>query len=198
METDMKLKLSCAVLALSTLLPTAALAQDTALPSSAPALSALLAEQSGGGTAYTADDLATILDPSATLATRGLKPGDGPAVPGAKGSGVVPDLRVHFATGSARLSPEASQQLAALAQAMQFPNLQTLRFEIAGHTDARGSAESNQMLSQRRARAVVEFLTESYDIAPDRLEAWGYGEARLADPMAPASGVNRRVEVRVD
>ena len=144
--------------------------------------------------------IAAILDTSAVAAKRGLKAGEGTAEPepGAKGSGVIPDLQIHFATGSAKVSPEAQQQLAALARAMQFPRLQDLRFEIAGHTDARGSEQMNQLLSQRRAAAVVEFLTQGYSIAPDRLEAVGYGEAQLADPADPASGKNRRVEVRAE
>ena len=41
----------------------------------------------------------------------------------------------------------------------------------------------NQLLSQRRAASVVEFLTQGYSIAPDRLEAVGYGEAQLADQL---------------
>ena len=81
---------------------------------------------------------------------------------------------------------------------MQFPRLEDLRFEIAGHTDARGSEQMNQLLSQRRAASVVEFLTQGYSIAPDRLEAVGYGEAQLADRTDPASGKNRRVEVRAE
>ena len=56
----------------------------------------------------------------------------------------------------------------------------------------------NQLLSQRRAVAVVEFLTRNSSIAPDRLEAVGYGEAQLADSNDPASARNRRVEVRVE
>jgi flagellar motor protein MotB len=45
---------------------------------------------------------------------------------------------------------------------------------------------------------VVDYLTRGHAIAPDRLEAVGYGEARLADPADPASGKNRRVEVRAE
>ena len=81
---------------------------------------------------------------------------------------------------------------------MQFPQLQDRRFVTAGHTDARGSAQANQVLSQKRAAAVVDYLTRGHAIAPDRLEAVGYGEAQLADRADPASGKNRRVEVRAE
>ena len=76
---------------------------------------------------------------------------------------------------------------------MQFPQLQNVHLEIAGHTDARGSEQSNQLLSQRRAAAAVDLLTQVYSIEPDRLTAVGFGEAQLADPANPDSGKNRRV-----
>jgi outer membrane protein OmpA-like peptidoglycan-associated protein len=53
----------------------------------------------------------------------------------------------------------------------------------------------NKALSQRRADAVVAWLVTERAIDPDRLQAVGYGEERLADRANPASGVNRRVEV---
>ena len=194
----MKLALLRGILALNTLLPAAALAQTAEPALSAGEVTTLLNQGSDDGVAFSAAELAAILEPSASAATRGLKAGEGTAAPGAKGSGVIPDLQIHFATNSAKVSPEAQRQLAALAQAMQFPALRDLRFEIAGHTDARGSDQMNQLLSQRRAAAVVEFLTRNSSIAPDRLEAVGYGEAQLADSNDPASARNRRVEVRVE
>jgi hypothetical protein len=93
----MKPSRSCSVLALCVLLPAGVAAQEPQPP-------------------YGAAELAAILAPFKSSVTRGLKPGDGSAAPGTQGSGVVPDLRVHFATGSARLSPEAGRQLAALAR----------------------------------------------------------------------------------
>ena len=188
------------IVALGALLPAATLAQNAKPAFSADEIAAMLDRGNDDGVAFSDADIAAILDTSAAPKKRGLKPGEGTAEPepGAKGSGVIPDLQIHFATGSAKVSPEAQQQLAALARAMQFPRLQDLRFEIAGHTDARGSEQMNQLLSQRRAASVVEFLTQGYSIAPDRLEAVGYGEAQLADPADPASGKNRRVEVRAE
>ena len=155
-------------------------------------------DRSSGTGAFSPAEIAIILDTSASPRKRGLKAGVGAAAPGAAGSGVIPDLRIEFATGSAKISPDAQQKLAALAQAMQFPQLQDVHLEIAGHTDARGSVQSNQLLSQRRAAAAVDLLTHVYSIEPDRLTAVGFGEAQLADPANPDSGKNRRVEVRVE
>ncbi len=47
--------------------------------------------------------------------------------------------------------------------------------ELASHTDSRGSDERNDVLSQRRAQSVVDYLI-SRGIDPDRLLAKGYGK----------------------
>jgi outer membrane protein OmpA-like peptidoglycan-associated protein len=136
---------------LGAMLPAAAWAQNAKPALSPDEIQTMLQQGDDGGVAYSASELAAILEPSAADTTRGLRPGEGSAAPGTKGSGVVPDLQVRFATASAKVSPEARQQLAALALAMQFPRLQDMRLVIAGHTDARGSAQANQVLSQKRA-----------------------------------------------
>ncbi len=51
----------------------------------------------------------------------------------------------------------------------------TLKIELASHTDARDTEERNDILSQRRAQSVVDYLIER-GIDPDRLVAKGYGE----------------------
>ena len=179
------------------MLPAAASAQN------APALSAeeianMLSPGAASSVAYSADELAAILAPAkggATGATRSLKGGGEPAPPGQPSSGVVPDLRINFASNSAKLNPAAKAQLDELGRALQLPQLSALAFVIAGHTDAAGGAELNKNLSERRAESVVNYLIESYSIAPDRLEAEGFGESKLLDQAKPNSGINRRVEV---
>jgi len=50
-----------------------------------------------------------------------------------------------------------------------------LKIELSSHTDARASFEYNDVLSQKRAQSVVDYLVER-GIDPDRLLAKGYGE----------------------
>ena len=50
-----------------------------------------------------------------------------------------------------------------------------LKIELSSHTDARASFEYNDVLSQKRAQSVVDYLIER-GIDPDRLVAKGYGE----------------------
>ena len=56
-------------------------------------------------------------------------------------------------------------------------------------------AAYNQMLSERRAKAVQDYLVFHYGIDAQRLKAVGYGKTRLLDSANPTSGVNRRVQI---
>ena len=82
-----------------------------------------------------------------------VTPGSGPE-PGTPGSGVLPDLKVHFEFNSAKLTPEATAQLDELGQVLQREALRPYRFRISGHTNSVGSAKYNEWLSQQRASAV--------------------------------------------
>lgn len=106
------------------------------------------------------------------------------------------NLRVQFEYNEARLTDEAILTLGALGEALASDILAGLSFEIIGHTDATGSVEYNQDLSERRAQSVVGFLTGEYDLDPVRLNWSGEGESRLFDIDNPESGENRRVEIR--
>lgn len=50
--------------------------------------------------------------------------------------------------------------------------------EVGSHTDSRGSTASNQSLSERRSKSVVEYLSQK-GIKTSRMIAVGYGESRL-------------------
>jgi OmpA-OmpF porin, OOP family len=101
-------------------------------------------------------------------------------------------LLIQFDFDSVRVRPESRQALANLAQALQSSELLASRFAVEGHTDAKGSADYNARLSQRRAEAVRDFLG-SQGIAVQRLEAAGKGASALANPAEPYAAENRRV-----
>lgn len=65
---------------------------------------------------------------------------------------------------------------------------------IEGHTSVSGSSESNQQLSEQRARAVERYLIAK-GVPASQLRAVGFGETRpiTTDPSAEAQKVNRRV-----
>jgi OOP family OmpA-OmpF porin len=103
---------------------------------------------------------------------------------------------VTFEFNSARLTPDASETLRRVADALRGePNL---RAEIAGHTDSSGAEDYNQQLSQERANSVLQFLV-AQGIDRARLQARGYGEGQpVADNTTEAGrDRNRRVEFNV-
>jgi outer membrane protein OmpA-like peptidoglycan-associated protein len=105
------------------------------------------------------------------------------------------DLDINFDYNSAALTPRIEPQLNNLGQALTSGELAGSVFMVGGHTDARGSDDYNQRLSERRAETVKRFLMERYHIAAANLVSAGYGKNGLknaADPYAPE---NRRVEI---
>jgi outer membrane protein OmpA-like peptidoglycan-associated protein len=105
------------------------------------------------------------------------------------------DLQIAFEYNSDKLTFDAFTILRRLGQALKDERLSRDHFKIAGHTDAKGTAEYNQKLSERRAQAVRDYLVAQYDVDPSRLETVGYGLTQLIDPVHPLDGINRRVQV---
>lgn len=113
-----------------------------------------------------------------------------------QGDSIVLNLpeAITFASGEARLKPEAVTQIDRIAGVLkEYP--QTV-VDIAGHTDSTGTPESNQALSQKRAGAVaLQFTRDGIPYA--RMVVSGYGETRpVADNGSDAGRArNRRVEI---
>jgi OOP family OmpA-OmpF porin len=105
------------------------------------------------------------------------------------------DLNIAFEFNSSDLQPQAAAQLKQLRSALTSESLLKDRFMVAGHTDARGSAQYNQQLSIRRAEAVKRYLVDN-GVGAERLQAVGYGSEHLALPDRPQDPSNRRVEIR--
>jgi outer membrane protein OmpA-like peptidoglycan-associated protein len=109
--------------------------------------------------------------------------------------GVVVTLGdVLFDTGQATLKPGANLALNRLATFLN-ANPQTLII-IEGHADSRGSDEYNEVLSERRARAVSTELM-SRGISADQLQTLGRGEGYPVASNDTPEGrqQNRRVEI---
>ena len=110
----------------------------------------------------------------------------------------LPD-RVLFAFGSPELLPDAAPVLDDLVQAIDY--FADAPVQVSGHTDAVGSAASNQALSEH-ARAVVDYFTDA-GVDRSRLHSQGFGEAQPVVPNThedgsddpEGRGQNRRVEI---
>ncbi len=101
-----------------------------------------------------------------------------------------------FGFDSAELTAEARAILG--EQAAVLEKEADIKVEIAGHTDSTGPEAHNQGLSERRAKAVEEYLI-SKGISADRLKPVGYGPSYPIASNATREGraANRRVELKV-
>ncbi|MCH9806987.1 MAG: OmpA family protein [Alphaproteobacteria bacterium] len=105
---------------------------------------------------------------------------------------------ISFASGSASIPESQLDRLDSIGAAMEEaikenPNEVYL---IEGHTDATGSKVDNLTLSDERASAVANALTEYYEIPPENLVTQGYGEQFLKVDTYGSESRNRRVAIR--
>lgn len=113
---------------------------------------------------------------------------------------VLPD-NILFDFDKFNIRASAEPTLAKLAVLLK--NDPQAPVSIHGHTDSIGSDAYNQTLSQKRADAVKTYLVQKLDIAADRLQTKGFGEAEPVAPNTNPDGSdnpqgrqkNRRVEV---
>jgi outer membrane protein OmpA-like peptidoglycan-associated protein/tetratricopeptide (TPR) repeat protein len=103
---------------------------------------------------------------------------------------------IFFDYGKSTLRPESTNELERLIKLLN--DVPTLKIEISGFTDSKGSAEFNQKLSENRAKAVVDYLIKS-SIAADRLTFVGYGKEQPIATNDTDEGrqLNRRTEFKI-
>lgn len=92
---------------------------------------------------------------------------------------------IFYDFDKATLRPESEEALDELVKLLaDNPNI---TIEMASHTDRVGTEEYNLDLSERRAKAVIDYLI-SKGIAPERLQHQGYGKSR---PKVVTKRVNK-------
>ncbi|MFZ4263496.1 OmpA family protein [Sphingobacterium sp. HJSM2_6] len=100
-----------------------------------------------------------------------------------------------FNTNSSYLTESAKQELSKLANVLK-GNQSKANVRVDGHTDATGTAEYNQWLSDKRAASVKKFLVDS-GIPDARVSIKGWGQSKPITENKTPEGrqKNRRVEV---
>lgn len=100
---------------------------------------------------------------------------------------------VNFATNSAVLNGKSMDILDELVTFLKLKS--TMKIAIHGHTDNRGAAQENLVLSRERAKSVTEFLIQN-GISSDRLSYKGFGQTKPKASNSTEKGraINRRVE----
>jgi outer membrane protein OmpA-like peptidoglycan-associated protein/tetratricopeptide (TPR) repeat protein len=103
---------------------------------------------------------------------------------------------IFFDFDKSTLKPESTNELQRLIKLLN--DLPTMKIEIGGHTDSKGSDDYNLKLSASRAKTVVEYLTKA-GISADRLKSAGYGEAQPIETNDTDEGraLNRRTEFTI-
>jgi len=100
---------------------------------------------------------------------------------------------IFFDVNSYKLRPESYPELNRLAALLQAQP--QMRIEVGGHTDNTGDKKGNLLLSENRARAVVDFLTGK-GVDPSRISAKGYGDSKpkTTNDTEEGRAENRRTE----
>ncbi len=111
------------------------------------------------------------------------------------------EIMILYDLGKWNIREDAAIELDDMIQFMK--DNPDMKIELGSHTDARGSAKSNQILSQKRAESAVNFMIGK-GISKDRMSAKGYGETRLKNKCADGvkcseeeHQANRRSEVTI-
>jgi len=111
-------------------------------------------------------------------------------------SDLLGKTKIHFDTGRATIDPDSAGLLDHLIEtALRCP---TADIEVAGHTDADGEGTANQVLSEKRAQAVVDYLVKA-GLPASRFTAVGYGSSQpiATNETDDGKAQNRRIEFLV-
>lgn len=111
--------------------------------------------------------------------------------------GCVAVYDIFFDEGQAAIQPESESTLVAIATLLE--EHPKMRLYVVGHTCSKGPMTANMILSQKRAEAVVNVLTDRFKVEINRLFAAGVG------PLCPVASneteegraINCRIELVV-
>ena len=146
------------------------------------------------GAAPVSDNLTGSLQRGSLLANIELEP--------ARVDEAIKLKNIYYDLGKAEIRDDAAAELDRLVAKLKVNPRMIV--ELGSHTDARGSSSDNQVLSQKRAEAAVNYITKMGGIEPFRITARGYGESKLVNSCG--NGVkcserrhqqNRRTEMKI-
>ncbi|MBI9052730.1 MAG: OmpA family protein [Bacteroidales bacterium] len=108
---------------------------------------------------------------------------------------------IYYDVGKWNIRADAAIELDKVVQFLT--DNSNIKIELGSHTDSRGSAVSNQSLSQKRAQSAVDYIV-SKGIERTRISAKGYGESQLKNRCTDGVSCskaehqeNRRSEIRI-
>ncbi|MBP9838751.1 MAG: OmpA family protein [Proteobacteria bacterium] len=136
------------------------------------------------------DGASGLSDEDLTLGNNGGRFAEGSNIPTAIEGTTFPD--VHFDYDSSTVKSEEIDIIK--NNAKMLAGDPTIRMELEGHCDKRGTAEYNLALGEERAKAVAAMMV-NYGAKPEQLSTISYGEEIPLDPATSdkAYAKNRRV-----
>ncbi len=111
--------------------------------------------------------------------------------------GAIMNLQnIYYETNKYEILPESEPELNVLVDFLN--SNKQLKVEIQGHTDSSGNPEDNMVLSQNRAKSVVDYLVEN-GIAESRLQFKGYGDTLpvASNDTDEGKRLNRRTTIKI-
>ncbi len=112
-----------------------------------------------------------------------------------KGDHLEVDKQIMFDTDSDHINEEQSKGILADLVAIMKAHPEVVHLQIAGHTDANGSAAHNQELSERRAAAVAKYIND-HGLPNVKIDSVGHGKTKplCTEDTDACHDKNRRVE----
>lgn len=109
---------------------------------------------------------------------------------------------IYYDYNKSDIRPDAAVELDNLVSILK--DNPAITVELGSHTDARGTDSYNLALSERRARAAVDYILANSELDPSSLTAKGYGETKLVNSCRngrkcseEAHQENRRTELKI-
>ena len=112
---------------------------------------------------------------------------------------VLSTMTVHFKSGSARLSARAEEEIDEMADSIS-KDLKGWIVAVEGYADSTGRTARNRSLSERRAKAVIDYLVTKHGLSPRRVvQPFGYGslDATAANNTREGRALNRRAKITI-
>jgi len=154
----------------------------------------------GGGAGYLLCKLLQEEGEPAPAPAPAVRPAPAPAPAVDRCAEVIRLRGVNFDFDKAEIRPDAAVILdeAAALLADALADCPSRRVSVEGHTDAVGTDEYNQDLSERRSSSVMDYLVGK-GVPGSRLSARGFGESSpiATNETREGRALNRRVELRL-
>ena len=109
---------------------------------------------------------------------------------------IIITQKIFFKKGSDRILKKSNNVLKAVGKILK-EHTEILKVSVEGHTSTEGSAKGNKRLSEKRAKAVMRYLTKK-GVKKSRLQSKGWGEEKPLTAVPEKTNEDRETNRRVE